>query len=390
MTSTDEPRAKAGMNADPPAPSPLLAAGRMMAERGVYGLVWFDDDLIITARYGRLAEFMEVGEPLMEVCLPLIGLDDDIRALKTEPGKVIDLPAVLIATPDDSLPRLHLTVFWHAQGAHYLMLVSRASTRSDLEGELSKQMRARLMAEAELAQASRELSRANAELARANQDLEDFAAIISHDLKSPLRALRYAAEDMAAQIDAGHIARARRRLDEIGERTRRMSDMMTALLDYASVGRKSEIAEPVDTRRIVEDVTRSLAIPQGFRVGIEGQWPRVTTVAAALDLVLRNLLQNALVHHDRPQGRVIITAEDGRKTLKISVADDGPGIDPAHHEAVLLPFRSLSAASGSSGMGLAFVSRTVTAIGGRLEIRSNPSEQRGATFYLVWPKSLEP
>lgn len=375
--------------ADPPSPSPLLAAGRLLAERGVYGLVWFDDALFVTARYGRLADFIEVGEQLLDACLPLIGLEADIHALKQRPGSVIDLPAVLIATADNQLPRINLTVFWHADGGHYLMLLARASSRSDLEAELSKQMRARLMAEAELARKSHELARANAELARINQDLEDFAAVISHDLKSPLRALRYAAEDMSQLVDRGELAEARNRLTEIGERAQRMNEMMTALLDYASVGRKSEVAEPVDTRRIAEEVVRSLAIPKGFVIEITGRWPRVTTPAAALDLVLRNLVQNAIMHHDRSDGRITVAAADANKTFTISVSDDGPGITPEHHAAILLLFRTLKQRPGSTGMGLAFVNRTLATIGGRLEIQSDPARQRGATFRLVWPKCVE-
>lgn len=372
-----------------PEPSPLVAAGRLLAERGVYGLVWFDEELYVTARYGRLADFIEVGEPLLNACLPLIGLEQDILALKGLRGKVLDLPSVLLATLDQSMPRLNLTVFWHEDGRHFLMLLARSSSYSDLEGELSRQMRARLIAETAVAEKSRELARANSELARANQDLEDFAAIISHDLKSPLRALRYAADDMASLIDKGDVETARQRLDEIGQRTLRMSDMMTALLDYASVGRKAEIAEPVETRGIAEAIVGSLAIPEGFAVEITGRWPEVTTAAAALDLVLRNLVQNAIVHHDRSAGNITLEAKDGRKTFTISVIDDGPGIEPAHHAAILLPFRTLNARAGSTGMGLAFVNRTVATLGGRLEIRSDPAKKRGATFRLIWPKKLD-
>lgn len=371
-----------------PLPSPLLAAGRVLAERGVYALIWFDDSLIVDARYGRLAEFVEVGEPLVEQCLPLFGLEGDIRALKDVPGRVLDLPAVLIATPDDRLPRVNLTVFWHPDGGHYLMLVARATSRSDTDAELSKQMRARLMAEAEVAAKSRELAKANLELARANRDLEDFAAIISHDLKSPLRALRYATEDLGQLIEAGDMAGVEARLAEIGERTRRMSDMMTQLLDYASVGRKSEIVEETDTRKLVEAVTRSLARPNAMRIEITGAWPKFATVAAALDLVLRNLVQNAIVHHDRDVGLITVDAVEGGGDLIISVTDDGPGIDPAHHDAILLPFRTLKQKPGSTGMGLAFVNRMIEMAGGRLTIASDPAKSRGTRFRVVWPKDI--
>lgn len=389
MTDPVNPPQTDQNDAPEPATSPLLAAGRLLAERGVYGLIWFGEDLYVTARYGRLADFIEVGDPLLHACLPLIGLESHIHGLKGQPGKVIDLPSVLIASPDNSLPRLNLTVFWYEEGNHFLMLLARSSSHSDLERELSKQMRARLIAETAVAEKSRELARANRELARANQDLEDFAAIISHDLKSPLRALRYATEDMADLLAAGDIKACLHRLEEIGQRTQRMSAMMTALLDYASVGRKAEIAEPVATRRIAEDITRSLAIPDGFTIEIAGRWPEVTTVAAALDLVLRNLVQNAIIHHDLPTGHIKLEAKDGRQSFTISVIDDGPGIDPTHHAAILLPFRTLNPRPGSTGMGLAFVSRTIATLGGRLEIFSEPTTKRGTTFRLVWPKTLD-
>ncbi len=383
-------RARSIVEADPASsPSPLLTAGQLLAERGVYGLVWFGDDFVVEARYGRMASFIEVGEPLLEQCLPLIGLDDEIRALKQVPGAVIDLPAVLIATQDNSLPRLNMTVFWYAEGKQFVMLLARATSRSDVEVELSKHMRARLIAEAEVAEKSRELTRANAELARANRDLEDFAAIISHDLKSPLRALRYATDDLAQSVDAGDIDAARARIAEIGERTMRISGMMTSLLDYASVGRKSVIAESVETRQVVEDVVRSLAVPPGFQIEIAGTWPALNTVRAALDLVLRNLVQNAIVHHDRDHGQIRIDARDERKSVVISITDDGPGIDPAFHEAILLPFRTVNQKSGSTGMGLAFVNRTIETIGGRLQIKSDPAQKRGTTFRLTWPKVVK-
>lgn len=368
-----------------PSPSPLVAAARLLAERGVYGLVWFDDNLCVTARFGRLAEFIEVDDALLDVCLPLFGLDEDIRALKHAPGRVLDLPAVMMVSAKEAMPRVNLTVFWHEEGRHFIMLIARATSRSDVDNELSKQMRARLIAEAEAAEKSRELARANVELERANRDLEDFAAIISHDLKSPLRALRYTAEDMTRLLDAGDIAAARSRLDEIGQRTRRMSDMMSSLLDYASVGRKSEIAEPVETRAVAEAVARSLKPPEGFEIAITGTWPTIHTVTAALDLVLRNLVQNAIVHHDRDSGRIVLEAREQRNNLLICVVDDGPGIDPAHHKTILLPFRKLSTKAGSTGMGLAFVNRTVETMGGNLTIQSDPATARGTTFRLVWP-----
>ena len=367
-------------NPDQLPPSPLLAAGRLLAERGIYGLVWFGADLVVAARYGRLSEFLEVGDGLTEQCIALVGLEGEILSLAERAGSVIDLPAVQLMAADRELPRLNLTIFWHAEGGHFLMLLARATSRSDIEFELSKQMRARLIAEAAVAAKSREL-------ARANRDLEDFAGVVSHDLKAPLRALRYAAEDIGALLDAGNIDAARRRLGEIEMRTRRMSSMMTALLDYASVGRKSDVAEPLDTRELVAEVVRSMPLRSGFEVTVGGDWPQLVTVRAALDLVLRNLVDNAVKHHDRERGRIDIHAADGTDMLVITVSDDGPGIAPEYHATVLLPFRTLAADKGT-GMGLAFVNRTVETVGGRLTIRSDPAQSRGTAFVLTWPRAI--
>ncbi|MBL8564225.1 MAG: HAMP domain-containing histidine kinase [Hyphomicrobiaceae bacterium] len=377
-------------------PSPLIAAGRLLAERGVYSLIWFAPDFVVTARYGRLTEFVEVGDLLPDRCFVLIGLEGEILQLMRDPTRVIDLPAVAIVSAEEDLPRLNLTVFYDPQAQTFLMLVARATSRSDIEAELSKQMRARLIAETEVAAKSRELARTNVELARANRDLEDFAAVISHDLKAPLRALRYAAEDIGGLIEGGDLAGARTRLTEIEARTRRMSEMMTALLDYASVGRKSDIAEVVSTREIVERVVTSMPLGADFKVDIAGAWPRLETVPAALDLVLRNLIDNAVKHHDRGAGQIIVSAEPGADFLRISVIDDGPGIAPEFHEAVLLPFRSLAppgrhdtcSTPKGTGMGLAFVNRTVETMGGKLAIHSQPSARRGTTFVLEWPCQL--
>lgn len=123
-------------------------------------------------------------------------------------------------------------------------------------------------------------------------------------------------------------------------------------------------------------------------IEITGQWPRFVTVGAALDLVLRNLVQNAIVHHDRDQVLITVAAEDTPRELVISVSDDGPGIDPAYHAAILLPFRTLKQKPGSTGMGLAFVNRMIEMAGGRLTIASDPAKARGTQFRIVWPKVI--
>ncbi|MGQ0672295.1 MAG: sensor histidine kinase [Hyphomicrobium sp.] len=361
--------------------APLVAAGRLLADRGVYGLVWIDPDMIVRSRYGALVDFIDIGEDVRDSVLPLLGLDKELARLQQDTHASLNLPAVTINNGTLSTPRLNLLVLWAADQRAYLLMVSRAVTKADLEVELSRHIRARLMAEAEV-------KRKSVELANANRDLEEYAAVISHDLKAPLRAMRYLAGDLEEALAAGNEPEARVTLARLKEQSTRMSGMLSALLDYSSIGRKDEAVARVDTHALVTSIVRSIPHPPGIALEIDGHWPVIDTLGAPLDLIVRNLIGNAIVHHDRETGRVRVSAIDSDLMLDISVSDDGPGIAPAHHAAIFLPFRTLGDTSrtGGQGMGLSLVKRTVESVGGRIEVHSNPEVERGTTFRIVWPK----
>ena len=365
-----------------------MAAAMLLADRSVFGLIWVDDALQVTARYGPLVDFVDIGEPVTMSVPPFFGLENDILALKGTQGSLLDLPIVSIIRRPGASPKLNFTALWSSEENCFLVLVSRAGSQSNVEVELSRQIRARLIAEAEVTHKSKALTKANAELARANKDLEEFASIISHDLKGPMRALRYMAEDLSQTEGLQASPEALGKLTEMRAQSQRMSEMLTSLLEYSSAGRKDEMAESVDTADMAAAIIRSTPRPAGIEVKTSGIWPKIVTLRAPLDLVLRNLLDNAVKHHDRPEGLIRLSCQDEGDWLRFEFADDGPGIDERHHAAIFLPFRRLQQAEAreGQGMGLAFVKRWVEAAGGRIGLVSNGSLKRGATFWLEWPK----
>ena len=363
----------------------MVAAARFIASRNVYGVAWIDAGLVVTDRYGSKADFIAIGQPVTDSVIPFIGSEDDILDLQKNPDASIELPGVVIHSGGDTQERYNLSLYWSPQQSCYLLLVARASLDAALEIELLRHVRARLMAEAEIKAKSEEL-------ARANRDLEDFAAIISHDLKAPMRALHYMTDDLEATLAENRLDDARTKLAWIRSQSKRMSSMLNALLDYSSIGRKLRALEPVDTKALVTSIANSLPLEDGFRIGVDGDWPEIETLKAPLDLVLRNLADNAIKHHDRPGGTVTMAARDTPDALLITVSDDGPGVAPEHRQAIFLPFRTLvagdAAASAGIGMGLALVERTIENIGGSIRLLPAASGQRGATFEVVWPKLL--
>ncbi len=371
-------------------PAPLVAAGELMAQRKTFGLVWIDRNLIVRARYGPLVDFIEVDTPIVDTLFPLVGMEEELADLARDPDHVLYLPSIAPVVNENDKTRLNLTFFWSAVDERYLMLVARTLSGTGLEQELSKQMRARLMAEAEVEEKSRALGKANKELARANRDLEDYAAIISHDLNAPLRGMRYIADDIATSLDAGNTEASLANLKKLQDQSHRMSQLMTALLDYASVGRKTDVIETVDTAILVATIVQSLSYAPNMAIEITGTWPTVETLRAPLDLVIRNLVDNAVKHHDRETGHITVTCQSEDTNLIITVEDDGPGIDPKHQAAVLLPFRTLSPNSDNgTGMGLALIQRTVETVGGSIKLHSDPAYQRGSRFTVHWPFKSE-
>ena len=369
-------------------PASLADAASHLATVGVYGLVWTDPDLVARERFGSLVDFVTLGVGICRSVLPLFGMEDQLASLKRRPASSFQLPNVSIVTAGVASPRLNITVFWRPRAQGFLVLVSRALARDDLEIELTRQTRSRMLTEARLLEQSQAIVRANEELLRANSDLAEFATIVSHDLKAPLRAVRYHAEDLERALADPANSETQRHIDQLQFYSRRMSAMLTSLLHYVRIDDKREAAEPVDTHRLIQDVMASAQPRAGLSLEISGEWPLVTTHVAPLDMILRNLIENALKHHDLAEGRVVAHCEPRAGGLVLTVADDGPGIPAELHGAAFQPFTRLGRERPETdgvGMGLALVQRAVTSAGATLTLVSDPAQRRGTEIIIDWP-----
>lgn len=378
----------------------LIAAGRFLVERRSFGMVWIDRDLIVRRCFGPLVDFVAVDRPLTESVIALIGFEAEFVALRDGDGGPLTIPNVVMpnvvtngqmGSEIEPPLRLSFDIYWAESEQRHLMLVRHVVDHSSLEAELRTQRRLRAIAEAELIEKSEAIQRANQELALVNRDLEEFAYVISHDLKAPLRALRYDSGDADRALAAGDLAAVGEKLVAMRAHQARMLAMLNGLFDYARAGRKVDTLDEVDTRALVESIAAGHASSSKITIGIEGDWPRLLTLAPPLELVLRNLLDNALKHHDRPDGHILLSAREVNDALHVTISDDGPGIPAEWHAAVFLPFSKVDNTSGaeeSSGMGLALVRRTLDRIGGSIRLQSDAPRKRGTTFHVRWPKAI--
>ncbi|MEZ5823429.1 MAG: ATP-binding protein [Geminicoccaceae bacterium] len=235
-----------------------------------------------------------------------------------------------------------------------------------------------------------QLESRNNELQRANSDLQNFVRVASHDLKSPLRAIGLVVEWTRQDIEDGNMEEVDENFQTIIGRIKRMQALLDDLLTYSRIGRDPSRAETLDVRELTHDIVELLE-QDGFRIEIDID-PSIDTIIAQkspLHTVLRNLVANALKHHDEKTGNIRISCKQRGSFAEFAVEDDGPGVDPAHHEAIFQLFTTLHSRDDTegSGMGLAIVKKYVNLHGGNVWLES-PEEGKGSVFRFTWPISL--
>ncbi len=226
------------------------------------------------------------------------------------------------------------------------------------------------------------------ELVRSNADLEQFAYVASHDLKSPLRAIESLAGWLQEDLEPVLTSQSREHLRLLRQRTDRMERLLNDLLAYARAGRMPVDLMATDVTRLVRDMGGLINLPEGFVLRQEGALPVFTTASTPLNTVLTNLVNNAVKHHDRKAGVIEVSAREDGDWYEFSVADDGRGIPPEFHERIWGMFQTLRPRDEveGSGIGLALVQRIVTRYGGRVSVACR--QPRGSLFRFTWPKTI--
>lgn len=223
-------------------------------------------------------------------------------------------------------------------------------------------------------------------LRQANADLDEFTYVASHDLKSPLRGiinlLDWVTEDLGDDVSPD----VANNLGRIQIRTHRMENLIDDLLNYARAGKNSAEFQHINLNELLSNVTEILDIPPQFKITIDNQAEHITSPRAPLETVLRNLISNAIKHHDKEEGNITITVVPDNSWLKFSITDDGPGIPPKAHDRIFKLFQTLdSKTTDRSGIGLAVTKRLIEAHNGTIDVISN-DQQRGSTFQFYWPR----
>lgn len=221
------------------------------------------------------------------------------------------------------------------------------------------------------------------ELEASNRELNDFAHIVSHDLKAPLRAIGSLADILLA--DYGDILpeKGRELITLQCRRTARMYELIEGLLKYAKVGHQSVDMTEEDVDVIIRETIENISLPNGFKINIAPNLPKIKCSKIMLGQVFLNLITNAINYVGRPDGVIDINCEDDGIHWKFSVSDNGPGIEDKYFEKIFKIFQTLKPRDKheSTGVGLSIVKKIVWLHGGNVWVTSKVGQ--GATFYFT-------
>jgi signal transduction histidine kinase len=226
----------------------------------------------------------------------------------------------------------------------------------------------------------------SAELQKSNNRLKEFAYIVSHDLKAPLRGIRNIAgwirEDCGATLnETGHM-----HLQLMDKQIQKMENLIKAVLEYSKSGVAKNSSEWINLDDLIRDVVEMVEIDANTRFTIRSKVPEMKGTKVVISQVLQNLLSNSVKHNKKMVKEVEVEVIEDGSQVRFMVSDNGPGIATTDHERVFDLFQNLRTNTDyeSSGIGLAVARKLIEESGGKMWLDSEPG--KGARFFFSVPK----
>lgn len=226
------------------------------------------------------------------------------------------------------------------------------------------------------------------ELEAANQELSDFAYIVSHDLKAPLRGISSLASWLVIDYSDKLGVEGNGQLNLIASRAKRLGGLVDGILAYSRAGRNREQRLTVDLDALVRNTIELLAPPPHIAIEIATSLPRVTIEPFKAQQVFQNLLSNAIKFMDKPNGWVVVSCVEEGSCWHFAVADSGPGIETKYFDKIFELFQTLTRRDEveSTGVGLSLVKRIIELEGGKIWVESTAG--MGTTFHFTLPRTF--
>jgi light-regulated signal transduction histidine kinase (bacteriophytochrome) len=217
-----------------------------------------------------------------------------------------------------------------------------------------------------------------------NEQLNDYAHLVSHDLKSSLRnlsaLLAWVKEDCSEKIGEESVYN----LNLMEAKIEKMDKFLEDIINYSEIGTTSLKTTTIDLNKTITKIMESIHIPQNISIVVKGDLPVLKGDARRLRQVFQNLISNAINFNDKEKGLIEIGVEEAENFFTFSIKDNGQGIPQEYHEKIFNTFTTLGYQEKATGMGLSIVKRVLDLYGGEIWLESEVS--KGSIFYFTIPK----
>ncbi|MFX1513952.1 MAG: ATP-binding protein, partial [Promethearchaeota archaeon] len=222
----------------------------------------------------------------------------------------------------------------------------------------------------------------------ANKELSEFAYIVSHDLRTPIRGINNLAEWILADYSDKLDTEGRETLNLLMSRIKRMDRLINDILEYSRIGRSREEKIEINLDELLFDVLDFIVPPTNIKVQIAPNMPVIIGESTRIFQIFQNLLSNAVKFMDKPNGLIQIGWKDMGDKWQFKVTDNGPGIEKKYFKKIFQIFQTLALKDEyeSTGIGLSLVKKIVELYGGKVWVESQVG--KGSTFFFSLPKQL--
>ena len=223
-----------------------------------------------------------------------------------------------------------------------------------------------------------------AKLSRSNEELKEYAHIVSHDLKSPLRSISalttWIKLDNQDKFDEASL----QNFADIDLTLEKMDSLISDVLKFSSIDADSKEDEDLDLHDLVKNLIQILYVPENVSINVLKKLPVVKGDKTKFQQLFQNLIANAIKFSDKKDSFINIDVKEQKSYYEFSIKDNGIGIEKRHFDKIFKIFQSLKKSEDSSGIGLSIVKKIVDIYKGEIWLVSEIN--KGTTFYFTIKK----
>lgn len=214
-----------------------------------------------------------------------------------------------------------------------------------------------------------------------NQELNEYAQVVSHDLRSPLTNVHTLINWYIEERKDSLTEQDMKSLDLVLFNVEKMDFLIKGILDYSTIDKLEEENHEIDFNVMLSELLQTILVPDHIKISIQDTLPRLCGNNWRFKQLFQNLIVNAIAYNDKDEGLIEIGYTDCQEHYEFFVKDNGKGIKKSYFERIFKVFNKLENTSSSSGVGLSIVRKIVHYYKG--DIRLESEEGVGTTFYFT-------